>query len=73
MTESPIVIWRVFEADGTAGEPARCTTVDGLISWDQEASESADAFEKRVVAEATTAGHRRLVMVPGVAIAEKSR
>lgn len=63
-TSPNFIIWRVVEADGTLGEPGRCMTVDGLLSWDREAEESADAFERRTVADAVQSLRHALIMVP---------
>jgi hypothetical protein len=68
MTEHPplphFVIWRVVEASGTAGEPARCMTVDGRFSLDREDGESAADFERRAIGTAAMSGHRTMIMIP---------
>lgn len=68
MTEQPpsphFIIWRVVEPDRSVGEPGRCKTVDGLLSWNRGADESADDFEKRINADATATGRQKLIMFP---------
>jgi len=51
--ESPVIIWRIVDPDGTMADPVRSQSADGRFIWEREPQESFEDFEKRVIEAAS--------------------
>jgi hypothetical protein len=47
-----VIIWKAVKVDGSDAEPTRYESNDGAHCWDRRQDETAEAFGKRVCADA---------------------